>query len=272
MRLDLRLHIHADHDMPEFDSATHCTLPPVGCATRPTSEGDLCMTKLTTAAGVGLATVALSVALVGCGSGSKAEESKTSTTTSAATSSTSANAEPSAPPATGAHKTIQDYVKGNNIQETTIKRGDPGPTINLPVPDGWKDTNEMPGAPYGAIVYEATTVPDNPPRILALVSRLTGNVDPQQILALAPGELQNIPGYDGPTEGQTDTLGGYDAVQLGGSYDVNGKKGMIAQKTVVIPGQDGLYVLQLNAYSDESEIGVLADATTVVDEQTTITP
>jgi hypothetical protein len=53
---------------------------------------------------------------------------------------------------------------------------------------------------------------------------------------------------------------------------VNGKKGMIAQKTVVIPGQDGVYVLQLNAYSDESEIGVLADATTVVDEQTTITP
>ena len=47
---------------------------------------------------------------------------------------------------------------------------------------------------------------------------------------------------------------------------------MIAQKTVVIPGQDGLYVLQLNAYSDESEADILAEATSIVDEQTTITP
>jgi len=59
---------------------------------------------------------------------------------------------------------------------------------------------------------------------------------------------------------------------LGGSYDVNGKQGMIAQKTVVIPAQDGLYVLQLNAYSDESEADILMDATNIVDEQTKITP
>ena len=59
---------------------------------------------------------------------------------------------------------------------------------------------------------------------------------------------------------------------MGGSYDVNGKQGMIAQKTVVIPAQDGLYVLQLNAYSDESEADILMDATNIVDEQTKITP
>ena len=145
-------------------------------------------------------------------------------------------------------------------------------SINLPVPEGWEVAEDLPEAPYGAIVYSGSTVPDNPPRILAKLSRLTGNVDPAEILALAPGELQNLPGFDGPTEGQKDSLGGYDAVQLGGNYDVDGKKGMIAQKTVVIPGQDGLYVLQLNAYSNEDEAGVLADATSVVDEQTTITP
>ena len=105
-----------------------------------------------------------------------------------------------------------------------------------------------------------------------LLSKLTGNVDPQKILDLASGELNNIPGFDGPSEGDRGTLGGYEAVQLGGRYDAEGKQGMIAQKTVVIPGQDGVYVLQLNAYSDESEAGILTTATDLVDEKTTITP
>jgi hypothetical protein len=49
-------------------------------------------------------------------------------------------------------------------------------------------------------------------------------------------------------------------------------KRVIAQKTVVIPGQDGLYVLQLNADGTEDQMGALMDATGVIDEQTTITP
>lgn len=233
--------------------------------------------RLAAIAGAGLATIALTFALVGCGSNTK-EGVPTTAEASAEVETTTAEESPtektdlSGPEQTGTHRTIQDYVQENNIQETTIKRGDPGPTINLPVPDGWQRTEEMPNAPYGAIVYQDTAVPDNPPRILALLSKLTGNVDPAEILALASGELNNIPGFDGSRDGERDSLGGFDAVQLGGSYEVDGTKGMIAQKTVVIPGQDGLYVLQLNAYSDESEAGILGDATSVVDDQTTITP
>ena len=52
----------------------------------------------------------------------------------------------------------------------------------------------------------------------------------------------------------------------------DGAKRAIAQKTVVIPGQDGLYVLQLNADGLEDQIGALMDATSAIDEQTTITP
>lgn len=234
------------------------------------------MAHLSTVTRAGIATVALSFALVGCGSSGKTEEktetSKTSATTTSESTKTSTKAAPTTPAETGAHRTIQDYVKENNIQETTIRHGDPGPSVDLPVPDGWEVKTDLPEAPYGAIVYSDSAVPTNPPRILAIFEKLTGNVDPAQILALAPGELQNIPGYDGPTEGTADTLGGYDAVQLGGGYEVDGKKGMIAQKTVVIPGQDGLYVLQLNAYSDESEANILMDATDAVDKQTTITP
>ena len=40
----------------------------------------------------------------------------------------------------------------------------------------------------------------------------------------------------------------------------------------MIPGKDGLFVLQLNADGTEDQMGVLMDATTIIDEQTTITP
>jgi hypothetical protein len=223
------------------------------------------------------ATVALSFALQGCQSSTQGEatvdeSSRAEARTTTAETTAPKQTELSTPEPTGTHRTIQDYIVENDIAETIIKRGDPGPTISLPVPDGWKEVEEMSNAPYGAIIYQNSKVPENPPRVLALLSKLTGDVDPEEILALAPGELNNIPGFDGSLEGNRDSLGGYDAVQLGGSYDVGDEKGMIAQKTVVIPAPDGVYVLQLNAYSSESESDILGDVTAVIDEQTTITP
>ena len=105
---------------------------------------------------------------------------------------------------------------------------------------------------------------------MALVSKLTGKVDQAKLIEYAPGELQNLPGYDGSGNGSASTLGGFQAWQLGGTYEKNGKKRAIAQKTVVIPSGDAVFVLQLNADSLESEQGPLMDATNVIDEQTTI--
>jgi hypothetical protein len=234
------------------------------------------MKRLTAAAGAGIAAFALSLALVGCGSDTKTESatSASSETSEASTSAatTSAAAPTTSAEAKGTNKTISDYIAENKIKETTINRGDPGPTVNLAVPPGWEKKDGLPDAPYGAVIYPKSAVPSNPPRILALLSKLTGNVDPEQILTLAPGELKNLPGYDGATEGQRDKLAGFDAVQLGGTYTDGAKKGMVAQKTVVIPAKDGVYVLQLNAFGDESEAAILGDATNVIDQQTTITP
>jgi len=93
--------------------------------------------------------------------------------------------------------------------------------------------------------------------------------------ALLPGvtinEIRNLPGYEGAQKGTSSTLRGFDAVQIGGTYIKNGVNRSIAQKTVVIPGQDGLYVLQLNADSTQDHKRALTDATRVIDEQTTIT-
>jgi hypothetical protein len=112
----------------------------------------------------------------------------------------------------------------------------------------------------------------SPPTIIALVSKLTGNVEPAKILEFAPGEIQNLPGYQGNDAGTPSQLSGFDAVVIAGGYTKDGLKRAIAQKTVVIPGQDGLYVLQLNADGLEDQMPALMEATAVIDEQTKIVP
>jgi hypothetical protein len=101
---------------------------------------------------------------------------------------------------------------------------------------------------------------------------LSGNVDPAKILEFASGEIQNLPGYEGGNAGSPTKLAGFDATQIGGMYNKNGVKRAIAQKTVVIPGKDALYVLQLNADGTEEQMPALMDATSIIDQQTTITP
>ena len=139
------------------------------------------------------------------------------------------------------------------------------------MPDGWEPAGEdTPEWAYGAIVYTGPEAAEYSPSIVALVSKLTGNVDPQTIIDLAPGELQNLPGWSAMNDGEVSTLGDYPAFQLGGTWTQDGVTKIVAQKTVVIPGPDGLYVLQLNADGLEDQAELVGTATTVIDEQTTI--
>ena len=173
----------------------------------------------------------------------------------------------------GSFPAIVDYIKQNGIVETPVKRGDPGsPNFYFPLPPGWVDAgSRTPDWAFGAIVSADSAFAADPPSVIALVSKLTGNVDPAMVLKLAPGEIQNLPGYDGAKQATPSTLSGFDATQIGGSYTKDGVRRAIVQKTVVIPGQGGLYVLQLNADGTEDQMGALMDATSVVDQQTKIT-
>jgi hypothetical protein len=232
------------------------------------------MTSSLRAGVVAIAAIAISVGLSGCGSDTKSAPS-TSKQASSASAATSSKAAPTTPAqAAGPNKTIVDYIKENNITETAVHKGDAGaPSIDLPFPPGWDNAGtRTPDWAYAAIVASDPAMAQDPPTIIALVSKLTGNVDPAKILENAPGEIKNLPGYDGPGDGSASTLGGFDATQIGGTYTKDGVKRAIAQKTVVIPGQDGLYVLQLNADGTEDQMGTLMDATGVIDEQATITP
>jgi hypothetical protein len=232
----------------------------------------------------GTAAIAAVVAIVlsGCGSDTKTEPSTSTSSKTSTSTSTSAKAAPSSKPkvaprdedAKGPNPTIASYIADNNIQETPVKRDDPGsPTIDLPIPDGWEPAGaDTPDWAYGAIVYTGPDAGDYTPSIVALVSKLTGNVDPQKIIDLAPGELNNLPGWKPMNEGEASTLGEYPAFQLGGTWTQDGETKIVAQKTVVIPGSDGLYVLQLNADGLEDQKELIGAATDVIDTDTKITP
>ncbi|QNJ96392.1 LpqN/LpqT family lipoprotein [Mycolicibacterium fluoranthenivorans] len=233
----------------------------------------------TTTRGLAVAATVLGLALAGCGSDTKTDTAaKESTSSTSATSKTSEASSTSAAPsstanASGPNYTIMDYVKDNKIAETPVKRGDPGtPTVNLPIPEGWADAGaKAPDWAWGQIVLAGTPAGPVPPTITAIMSKLTG-ADPAKIVEYAPNELKNLPEYEGGNEGQTGKLGGFDAVQVGGTYVKDGQKLLIAQKTVLIPAGQDLFVLQLNAQGSEEDMGPLMDATTAIDDQTTITP
>ncbi len=241
-----------------------------------------------TSAIAGVAAIATTLALIlsGCGSDTKTTEgsAKTSAETESSETSTSKSASATTKPkvaprdevtdGSGPNETIASYIQANDIQETPIKRDDPGsPTIDLPFPDGWEDAgSDTPEWAYGAIVYTGPEAAEYTPSIVALVSKLTGNVDPQRIIDLAGGELQNLPDYEGWNDGAVSTLGEFPAFQLGGTWVQDGVTKIVAQKTVVIPGADGLYVLQLNADGLEDQADIVSAATDVIDSDTVITP
>jgi Probable lipoprotein LpqN len=234
--------------------------------------------RSTAISGAAAMAAAFALVLSGCGSDTKTEPeattsaTTTTTTTTAKAAPSTAKVAPREEDAAGPNPTIASYVAENNIQEAPVKRGDPGsPTIDLPIPEGWQPAGEdTPEWAYGAIVYAGPEAAEYSPSIVAIVSKLTGNVDPQAIIDLAPGELQNLPGWSAMNEGEVSTLGDYPAYQLGGTWTQDGQTKIVAQKTVVIPGPDGVYVLQLNADGLENQAEIVGSATTVIDEQTTI--
>lgn len=239
------------------------------------------MRSLTTAGGAAVAVVALGLALTGCGSDAKTTASSSSSSESSSSSSESSSSSPStspaAPDAAGANETIADYIKQSGITETPVHRGDPDtPMLDLPTPEGWEDGGaQTPASAWGAIVFTGDpAMASDPPTIVAIMSKLSGDVDQAKVFEYAPGELKNLPGFEGMGEGQNDKLSGFDAFQIGGTYVKDGTKRMIAQKTVVIPAKDGsgLFVLQLNASGTEDQMNPLMDATSQIDEKTVITP
>jgi Probable lipoprotein LpqN len=219
-----------------------------------------------------IAILAIAIGVAGCGSkpSGNTASSKTSTATSTPAAQSKVAPRTAVP---GPNPTIAGYIQQNGISETPVHRGDPGtPTIDLPIPDGWADAgHDTPATAYWAIVDTGPEAAKYTPSIVVTVSKLTGNVDQQKILDLAGGELKNLPEFKPMGDGDSATLAGFPASQLGGTWVHNGQTKAVAQKTVVIPGSGAVYLLRLNADCLEDQIGQALPATITIDEKTKIT-
>jgi hypothetical protein len=229
--------------------------------------------------------VFLSATLAACGGQAKDHAStatKSATSSSASSTTKKADASPnklqardlkSAATAT-TNPTIADYIRDQNITETQIHKGDPGtPQIEVQVPDGWDSAGDKtPDYAYGAIVYSGPEAQgaDYTPNIIAVFSKLDGPVDPDKLLQLAGGEMKNLPGFT-PAGEETATVSGFPAYRIAGEYDLQGIKAASGQETIIINGQQGLYVLQLNATSNEAQAKPLFDALETIDKTISIT-
>ena len=230
------------------------------------------MKKMSVVTTVGLCAVTLSVTLAGCNATKTESTSAESSTTTSSAAASSTLAVPDMP--TGPNKTIADYINENKIIETPFNKDEPGaPVFDFPTPPDWALAGvQTPEWAYGAIVYQKPVNPEDPPFVLAIISKLTGDVDPAKILEFAPGLLQNLPGYEQDGDVEKTTLSGFDGVEFQASYLKGEERRYIAQATVVIPGKDGaIFVLQLNADAPKDQGQVVRDAAKVINAETKIT-
>lgn len=225
--------------------------------------------------GAAAAAAALALVLTGCGSDTKTAESSSTSAESSTTSSTSSAAETTSEAAPApAGQTVAEYINENGITQTVVEPGGEGvPMVDLPTPEGWVTTQEgLPEGSYGGVRYTGPDAnPEFPPTIFAYLSRLDGDVDPATLLSLAGNELKGLPDYQG-NDGAPGTLSGFEAYEIAGVATLEGAPRFVAQKTVMIPGADGLYMLLLNAYSMPDQQAILGTAMGQIENGTTITP
>lgn len=218
------------------------------------------MNKITMAAQVGA--LALAVVVVGCSP--RTEVASTEATQASPTVRAGG-------PGSGA-MTLSQYISDNKIAEVRFKRGDPGtPKIEFPFPPGWSNAGERtPDWAYGAIIYDKAGNPEDPPYMVAIASKLTGNVDPAKILEYAPGQLNDLPQFTPFGDPTKDSLSGFEAIDYAGTYLRKGQPRVVGQQTILVPGEDGLFVLQLNAEAPQGEKQPVIDAAKYIAENTKI--
>lgn len=190
-------------------------------------------------AAIPVAVVVVVAAFVAIGRGSAPSDTAATTSIPPPPAATTTPAPPTAPP--HAHQTLSDYATAGTIAPRT-----PGaPTIDLPIPAGWAP---IPDTAYFGIALKTPLDPTDPPKITANLLKLTGVVDINKVLATAPGEIENLAGFDREgSEDKVDALDGHPTVLISGTYLKNSGRRVIAQYSVVIQGKDAVYVLQITA-------------------------
>jgi hypothetical protein len=95
---------------------------------------------------------------------------------------------------------------------------------------------------------------------------------PWRLVCAVPVSSTGLPPGVGTACSRSSWVCEYPAYQLDGTWTQDGQTKIVAPKTVVVPGSDGLYVVQLNADGLENQAEIVCAATDLIDKQTKITP
>lgn len=174
--------------------------------------------------------------------------------------------------APGAERTIADYIRDTGITETPVRAGDAtAPTIELPALAGWVDATAQAGENvYVAVKYEGEelTAADYTPNVVVLLSRLTGRtIDGDALLAVAPGEVRNLTGYAPYGSPRSEKLAGHRAYKIAATYDLDGMPALVGQSTVLVPGRDATYIVQISVTGARSQEKIVQAAVQKIDRE-----
>jgi serine/threonine protein kinase len=242
---------------------------------------------------LGVGAVAVVAAVVGGGiavfGGSDDENPAPSPETSSSASTTTTPSLKLSPPpplvgTPGTYPTIATYLHEVSPNVAMTHRHDPGaPIITLPMPPNWYDAGAATRSfAYQTIIYRGPGSESYAPSVTALMSKLGPNVDPQKIIDFAPGELNNMPGFVASDPGGMRSIDGRQAYRLAGTWDAPAAAGtpdmpgvpamqrLIAQYTVLIKDQDGLYVLQMNVDAAAGQNAAFQQICDAIDRDTKI--
>jgi hypothetical protein len=183
-------------------------------------------------------------------------------------------------PATGdsveRSETVAEFLQRSGISATPILPGADAPlTAEIDVPEGWQAPetveDEVPDA-YRVLVGEQWRGDGFVPLAVLKVSELSGPVDPDELLARAPGELENLPlfGYGPDT---SEEISGYPAYGLNGSYfDEKLASMTITKLTVVVDAQTKPYLVELTVNGLAKDSDSMAGSVRAMMESLAITP
>ncbi|MET0899682.1 MAG: LpqN/LpqT family lipoprotein [Mycobacterium sp.] len=222
-------------------------------------------------AAASMGAVALVAGLTVYAVGQESDSSNPAPSTSTAAASAPAPTTPAPPP----NQTISDYLDDNNIGARPVTPEMPGaPKFDLPIPEGWTRIPGDAGDRYFGIVFNAPVNREDSPKMIATVQELTGKVDTDRLLAAAPDQIKQLPGYESYTGDDVvrGTLAGFPASRISRSYNQNGVPRYFSQTTAVVENSTGTYLLQLKAAGPEADAAASRAATLVIEEKITITP
>ena len=175
----------------------------------------------------GLATVSMSLVLVGCSSATKTDKPATHRRRRVPRRPRARRRRRPPRPPVRPRRSTTTSPRTTSPRRRSSRTSPAHRTSTFPFPPGWSLAGDKTpaGLGYGAIVYDKPEDPEGPARDHRDRLKLTGDVDPAKILQYAPNQLLNLPDFKPIGEPENVKMSGFDAIQSAGRTPTTASRG-----------------------------------------------